>query len=378
MAHFLEKYPKKGLMSQFQAGCDEIGVSSQATGPQSDNIAMLYLILNTLRDLFRSRPDLPLDNLALRQQLLVLERQVGKPHILDRDRLFWVGLSKIWTGWQKPLRLVKPQTVVFWHRMLWRKYWRLKSRTKDHGRPKVPFEVIELIRRISRENPTWGAPRIHGELLKLGHEISESTVAKYMVQRNGRPTQNWKTFLRNHLGEIGAIDFLTVPTVTFQTLYVFVILSLDRRRIIHFNVTRLPTAEWTALQLVQAFPFDTAPKYLIRDRDEIYGQQVLEAIEFLGMEDLKISARSPWQNGYCERVVGTLKRECLNHMIVFNERHAHRIIREYLKYYHDDRTHLGLEKDTPSGRQTELPEAGPVRSRPILCGLHHRYYREAA
>lgn len=339
---------------------------------------MLYLILNTLRDLFRPRPDLLLENLALRQQLLVLERQVEKPRFRDRDRLFWVALSKIWACWRNPLRLVKPQTVVFWHRALWRKYWRWKSRPKEYGRPKVPFEVIELIRRISRENPTWGAPRIHGEILKLGYEVSESTVAKYMVKRRGRPTQNWKTFLQNHLGEIGAMDFLTVPTVTFQTLYVFVVLSLDRRRIIHFNVTRHPTAEWTALQLVQAFPFDTAPGYLIRDRDKIYGEKVLEAIDFLGMKDLKISARSPWQNGYCERVVGTLKRECLNHMIVFNEDHARSIVRKFLEYYHDDRTHLGLGKDAPSGRVVEPPEIGPVRCRPVLGGLHHRYFRQAA
>ncbi len=211
----------------------------------------------------------------------------------------------------------------------------------------MPWEVIELIRRISRENPTWGAPRIHGELMMLGHYVSEATVARYMVKRRGRPTQNWKAFLQNHLPETAAIDFLTVPTVTFRTLYVFVVLSLDRRRIVHFNVTTYPTAEWTALQLYQAFPFDTAPRFLVRDRDGIYGSEVVAAIEAMGIEQKVISARSPWQNGYCERVVGTLKRECLNHLIVFNERHARRLIRDYLEYYHGSRTHLGLAKDAP-------------------------------
>ncbi len=307
---------------------------------------MLYLTLNYLRDLFRPQRDLLLENLALRQQILVLERQVKKPKFRDHDRAFWVILCRFWQGWRSPLRLVKPQTVIGWHRQSWRLFWRWKSRPKDYGRPNVPFEVIHLIRRISLENPLWGAPRIHGELIMLGYHVSESTVAKYMVKRKGRPTQNWKTFLQNHLGEIVAIDFLTVPTVTFKTLYVFVVLSLDRRRIVHFNVTTHPTSEWTALQLVQAFPFDSAPKYLIRDRDGIYGEDVQKTIKFLGMKEKVISARSPWQNGYCERVVGTIKHECLNHMIIFNEAHARRVLKKYFEYYHNDRTHLGLEKRT--------------------------------
>lgn len=212
----------------------------------------------------------------------------------------------------------------------------------------------------------------------LGYDVAQSAVAKYMVRRRVWPTQNWKTSIQNHLGEIGAIDFLTVPTITFQTLYVFIVLSLDRRRVVHFHVTRHPTADWTALQLTQAFPFDPAPKYLIRDRDRIYGEEILRTIHNLEMEDKPTSPRSPWQNGYCERTVGTLKRECLNHVIIFNERHAFRIIRKFLEYYHDDRTHLGLGKETPSAREIEAPDRGPVTCRPILGGLHHRYFREAA
>lgn len=289
-----------------------------------------------------------------------------------------VALSRIWSGWERPLRLVKPETVVAWHRALWRAWWRRKSRPGEPGRPRIPWELIELIRRISRENPTWGAPRIHGELLMFGYDVSEATVARYMIKRKGWPTQNWKTFLRNHLDQTVAIDFLTVPTVMFRTLYVFVVLSLDRRRIVHINVTYNPTAEWTALQLRQAFPFETAPRFLIRDRDGIYGYEVEQAIKQLGMEELVISARSPWQNGYCERVVGTLKRECLNHMIVFGERHARRMLLKYLRYYHGSRTHLWLDKETPEAREVEGPELGPVRRRAMVGGLHSRYYREAA
>ncbi len=339
---------------------------------------MLHLLLHTLRDLLRPRRDLLLENLALRQQILVLQRANPKPPLNNADRAFWVLLCRWWAGWRRPLRLVKPETVIGWHRLGWRLWWRRKSRPKDVGRPRVPWEVIELIRRISRENPTWGAPRIHGELMMLGHYVSEATVARYMVKRRGRPTQNWKTFLQNHLPETAAIDFLTVPTVTFRTLYVFVVLSLDRRRIVHFNVTTHPTAEWTALQLYQAFPFDTAPRFLVRDRDGIYGGAVSTALAAMGIEEKVISARSPWQNGYCERVVGTLKRECLDHMIVFGERHARRLIRDYLEYYHGTRTHLGLDKDAPDGRAVEPPERGPVLRRPMVGGLHSRYYRDAA
>ncbi len=339
---------------------------------------MLTILLDTLRDLLRPRGDLLLENLALRQQILVLQRANPKPPFNNADRAFWVLLSRWWAGWRRPLRLVKPETVIGWHRRGWRLWWRWKSRPKEIGRPRVPWEVIELIRRISRENPTWGAPRIHGELMMLGHYVSEATVARYMVKRRGRPTQNWKTFLQNHLPETAAIDFLTVPTVTFRNLYVFVVLSLDPRRIVHFNVTTHPTAEWTALQLYQAFPFDTAPRFLVQDRDGIYGSEVVAALEAMGIEQKVISARSPWQNGYCERVVGTLKRECLNHMIVFNERHARRLIRDYLEYYHGSRTHLGLAKDTPDGREVEPPELGPVQRRPMVGGLHSRYYRDAA
>jgi transposase InsO family protein len=339
---------------------------------------MLNLILASLRDLLRPRRDLLLENLALRQQLLVLEREKPNPVFRYRDRLFWVLLLRWWTNWRRPLRLVRPQTVIAWHRRIWRFWWWRKSRSGAGGRPQLDREMIALIRRISRENPTWGAPRIHGEMLKLGYDLSEATVSRYMLKRRGRPTQNWKTFLRNHTSEIAAIDFLTVPTITFRTLYVFVVLSLDRRRIVHVNVTRNPSAVWTARQLYQAFQFDTLPKYLIRDRDGIYGDAVRNALVNMGIEEKVISARSPWQNGYCERVVGTLKRECLDHMILLDERHARRVLKRYLEYYHRSRTHLGLGKDAPDGREVEPPELGPVWREEKVGGLHSRDYRAAA
>jgi transposase InsO family protein len=187
-----------------------------------------------------------------------------------------------------------------------------------------------MIRRISLENPLWGAPRIHGELLKLGYDLCETTIAKYMVHLSGPPNQTWQTFIRNHMPDIVALDFFTVHTAAFKTLFVFLVLSLDRRRIIHFNVTRNPTAEWTSQQLIQAFPFDTAPRYLIRDRDGVYGHTVVDALEIMEIEQIITAPRSPWQNGYCERVIGTIRRECLDHVIVLGENHLRRILKEYL------------------------------------------------
>ncbi len=242
----------------------------------------------------------------------------------------------------------------------------------------MSVEVRTLINRMSRENPLWGAPRIHGELLKLGYDVCESSIAKYMVRRTGPPNQTWQTFIRNHMGEIASIDFFTVPAVTFRTLYVFLILSLDRRRIIHFNVTSNPTAEWTSIQLIQAFPFDTGPWYLIRDRDGVYGPKVINTLRILDIEQVVTAIRSPWQNGYCERVIGTIRRECLDHVIVVNENHLRQVLKEYLAYYRESRTHLGLEKNAPVPRMTQDPDDGPVMSESVLGGLHHRYYRQAA
>jgi transposase InsO family protein len=231
---------------------------------------------------------------------------------------------------------------------------------------------------MSLDNPLWGAPHIHGELLKLGYDVGETSVAKYMVRRPGPSSQTWQTFIRNHMAEIGAIDFFTVPTATFRTLYVFLVLSLERRRVVHFNVTANPTAAWTNLQLIQTFPFDSAPRYLIRDRDGIYGQAVVTALQMMRIKQIVTAPRSPWQNGYCERVIGSIRRECLDHVIVINERHLRRVLKNYVAYYHESRTHLGLGKDCPEPRAVQSMDAGPVVSEPVLGGLHHRYMREAA
>ena len=199
-----------------------------------------------------------------------------------------------------------------------------------------------------------------------------------MVRRPGPSAQTWRTFIQNHMSEIGAIDFFTVHTATFKALYVFVILSLERRQVIHFNVTTYPTAEWTSLQLTQAFPFDTAPRYLIRDRDGTYGQKVVDTIKNLGIKQVVISRLSPWQNGYCERVIGSIRRDCLDHIIVLSDRHLRRVLKEYFAYYHESRTHLGLAKDAPISRPVQNSDAGPMVSEPVLGGLHHRYFRDAA
>jgi putative transposase len=339
---------------------------------------MILALLRSSLSALVTRQTLVLENLALRQQLTVLQRGSKRPRLVKADRVFWMILSRIWAGWATTLTLVQPATVIGWHRKGFRLYWRWKSRGASRGRPKVALEARELIRRMSRANPLWGAPRIHGELLKLGIVISQTTVSKYMDRSSKPPSQAWKTFLDNHLKELVSIDFFTVPTLTFRVLYVFIVLSPERRRVVHFNVTRFPTAKWTALQIVQAFPWDTAPRYLLRDRDGTYGHDFVRRMDSLGIEEVKIAPRSPWQNPYSERLIGTLRRDCLNHMIVLSENHLRRIIRDYLGYYHDCRTHLSLNKDAPEPRAIESPESGEIVALPQVGGLHHRYTRRAA
>jgi len=274
--------------------------------------------------------------------------------------------------------LVQPETVIRWHRRGFRLYWTWKSRPKWLGRRSVPDEVRDLIRQMSQTNPLWGAPRIHGELLKLGIEISQATVSKYMVRHRKPPSQSWRTFLTNHAKDIVSVDFFTVPTASFRVLFVFLVLSNERRRVVHFNVTDSPSATWTGQQIVEAFPWVTAPKYLLRDRDKIFGHEFVHRVEMMGIKQVLISARSPWQNPYVERVIGSIRRECLDHTIVINEKHLRRVLREYFKYYHGSRTHLGLEKDCPEPRSVESPDFGSIHSEPMVGGLHHRYFRQAA
>jgi transposase InsO family protein len=336
----------------------------------------LMLIWFLIRGLVANRATLAVENLALRQQLAVLRRSVRRPRLRRRDRLFWTCLARCWSRWRSPLVIVSPATVVRWHRQGFRSYWRWKSRGKP-GRPVVAADVRRLIRRLARENVLWGAPRIASELRLLGHAVADSTVAKYMPKRTKPPSRTWKTFLKNHLGCSASIDFCVVPTATFRVLYLFVVLLHQQRRVAHFAVTEHPSARWVCQQLCEAFPFDTAPRYLIRDRDSIYGAEVQQALQNMGIEEVVIAPRSPWQSPFVERFIGSLRRECLDHVIVLTERHFHRIVCDYLDYYHRLRPHLSLDRNAPVPRMVEPVAAGEVVSEPVVGGLHHHYRRVA-
>ena len=331
---------------------------------------------------FRSRHDLGLELVALRQQLGVLKRKNPRPNLRQWDRLFLLALRRLWSKWAEVVVVVKPQTVVRWHRAGFRLYWRWLSRRRGNGRPKISSEVRQLIERMAKDNPTWGAPRIHGELLKLGFEVSERTVSRYLAQvgRNGDARKLWLIFLKNHREVMAAMDFFTVPTATFRVLYCFFVISHSRRKVLHFNATEHPTSHWIAQQLREAFPDDTAPRYLILDQDPKYEGEATEMLKSLGNKLIRTAYQSPWQNGVAERWVGSCRREMLDHVIVFNEAHLGRLAREYLDYYHADRTHDGLGKDPPENRPVEGREAGHCRvvAMPRVGGLHHRYTWRAA
>lgn len=336
------------------------------------------LLARFVYSLLRSQSQLALENLALRQQVAMLRQSVKKPRPSVADKLFWILFSRFVNNWRKMLFGLHPDTVVRWHRQGFRLYWRWKSRSQKPGRPAIDAALRKLVREMQAANIGWGAPRIHGELLKLGIEISQATVSKYMVRQKKPPSQTWRTFLENHADCLAGIDFFTIPTATFRILYVFIVLSHDRRQIAYFNVTEHPTAQWTAQQLTEAFSFDSAPRYLLRDRDAIFGQAVQRRIRSLGIEEVVSAPRSPWQNPYCERVIGSIRRECLDHVIIMKERHLRRILREYVDYYHTCRTHLSLRKDSPETRTIEPPESGTITAIPRVGGLHHRYARIAA
>ena len=334
-------------------------------------------LLHSLQFLIRSRAVLHLEILALRHQLAVATRS-RRPRIrfTTLDRVLWAWLSQRWQGWSAALHVVQPATVLAWHRRGFRLFWTWKSRHRT-GRPGVPADVRALIREMSMANPLWGAPRIHGELQKLGISVSESTVAKYMQRQRRPPSQTWRTFLTNHANQIMAADFFVVPTVTFRLLFVLVILEHDRRRIDHVAVTDHPTAAWTAQQLRNAFSESNAPTYLLHDRDSVFAD-VATTIAGMNTQTVRTAPRSPWQNAYAERVIGSIRRECLDHVIVMNAAGLHRILRDYVAYYMRSRTHLALGKDTPSPRPVTPPSAGRIVALPEVGGLHHHYDRIAA
>jgi putative transposase len=336
-------------------------------------------VLALLATFGKTSAALRLENVALRHQLSILRRSAPKRlKLTSADRLFWVGLRRVWADWKSALLIVQPATVVAWHRKGFRLFWTWKVRRGRPGRPFVPQQIRDLIRLMSKNNPTWGAPRIHGELLKLGIQISEPTVSKYMVRLRKPPSQTWRTFLENHVHNTVSVDFFVVPTIRFQLLYVFLVLAHNRRRILHFGVTAHPTADWTAQQLRNAFPWNSMPRYLLRDRDRIFGQDFVEQVKAMGIKQVLSAPRSPWQRAYVERLIGSIRRECLDHVIAFNERSLHRTLTAYIRYYHSWRTHLSLGKDAPQPRQTQTPADGEVIEIAEVGGLHHHYERRAA
>jgi transposase InsO family protein len=340
---------------------------------------VLFTVLGALVSMLKTSAALRLENLALRQQLAVLRRSAPKRlNLTAADRIFWVWLRRLWGDWKSVLMIVKADTVVAWHRKGFRLFWTWKIHRGKPGRPSVPQEVRDLIRMMSRNNPRWGAPRIHGELLKLGIQITEPTVAKYMVRHPRLPSQTWRTFLENHVKNMVSVDFFTVPTIRFQILYVFLVLAHDRRRILHFGVTAHPTAEWTAQQLREAFPWDSAPRYLLRDRDQIFGKDFVDQVKAMGIKQVLSAPRSPWQRAYIERLIGSIRRECLDHVIVFGEGSLRRTLTTYLAYYHGWRTHLSLAKDAPQARRIQPTAEGEVVQIREVGGLHHHYERRAA
>jgi putative transposase len=340
----------------------------------------LLAILTYVSAFVISRHRLALEAVALRQQLAVYKRKQPRPKLHRSDRLFWMVLRCVWKNWSEALILVKPATVVAWHRAGYQLFWRWRSRPRRVGRPKVAGEVRHLIRRMKRENPSWGAPRIHGELLLLGFDISEPTVSRYLQRLKRIPEENkasqWLAFLNNHREAIAAFDFFTVPNLCFRTLYCFFVIEHGRRHILHFNVTLHPTGDWVLQQLREAFPLPCPYRYVLFDNDAKFGNEVLDFLRSSALKPMRTSIRSPWQNGTAERWVGSARRELLDHIIPLNENHLRRLGRDYLTYYHQDRTHIGLNKSTPAERAVERrsPFQTRIASTSRLGGLHHRYH----
>ena len=341
-------------------------------------ITLVLHLLRLLPFLVGGHRQLALENFALRQQLAVYKRLAPRPRLRTIDRLLWVGLARVWAGWRQALVIVSPDTVLRWQRRRFREHWTRLSGRPRVGRPPINAEITALIRNMTAMNPLWGAPRIHGELRKLGIEVAERTVSRLMPKRRAPPSQTWRTFLANHVRDLVSLDFFTVPTAGLRVLFVFLVLAHHRRRVVHFNVTEHPTAHWTAQQIVDAFPNDTAPSYLLRDRDAVYGDAFRQRVKGMGIGEVLTAPSSPWQNPFVERLIGSVRRECLDHVLVLSEPHLRRILTAYFAYHHRARTHLSLDKVAPDVRPVDRPEAGRVVALPEVGGLHHRDVRHAA
>jgi transposase InsO family protein len=336
-------------------------------------VELLCSVLAIFAAPFKSRRRLEAENAILRHQLMILRRRLpGRVRLTNSDRWLLVQLYRWFPSTLQALTVICPETLVRWHRAGFRSYWRWKSGARG-GRPQIDSDLRALIQKISLEKPLWGAPRIHGELLKLGFEVAQSSVAKYMAKRSRPPSQGWRTFLRNHAPDIAAMDLFVVPTISFGLLYALVIVRLDRRQLVWVNVTANPTAEWIARQITEAFPWEEPPQYLVRDRDRIFGTIVRRRLRAMGIRDKPIAPASPWQNGFAERLIGSIRRECTDHLIVLGEAHLRRVLRAYARYYNNIRTHWSLAKDAPVSRP--IHRTGAISSHTILGGLHHHYVR---
>lgn len=339
--------------------------------------ALFLLLFRFFRLLMSGHQAVALENAALRVQLAAFQRKRTRPILTSLDRVFWVTLRRWWSGWRGPLVYVQADTVTRWQRERFRRFWaRLcHPHRRRPGRPATTLKIRQLIERMVNANPLWRSPRIHGELKMLGIEISERTVSRILRRLPRPPSQTWKTFLHNHLSQMVSIDFFTVPTVRLKVLFVFIVLEHRRRQVLHFNVTEHPTAAWTAQQMVEAFQDRDGARYLLRDRDRIYGNEVRRRITSLGSQEVLTAPRSPWQNPYAERLIGSIRRECLNHFVILSAKHLKRTLANYFRYYHESRTHLGLGKQCPLPR--EVSSSGKIIEIPQLGGLHHRYERIA-
>jgi len=339
------------------------------------------LLLGTIADLARGKSELLAENALLRKQLIILRRQVKRPACGKTDKLFLLFLARMMRTWRQALFIVQPETVLRWHRELFRLFWKRKSKA-DARQPKLSPESIALIKEIVKNNRLWGAERIRGELLKLGIRACKRTIQKYMRQvRVPRPRgQKWATFLHNHAADVWACDFLQVTDLFFRSLFAFFIIELKSRKVIHVSVTRAPTDTWTAQQLREATPYGHTPKYLIRDNDGKFGPCFARVAATSGIEILKTPYHAPRANAICERFLGSVRRECLNHMLVLNEKQLHRVLRAYVAYFNRARPHQGIQQQVPQEEVTSVPpdqRSNRIISVPVLGGLHHEYRRIA-
>jgi putative transposase len=338
---------------------------------------LLLCVFRFVRLLWSGHQSIAIENAALRLQLRAFQRTRKRPMLTMSDRLFWSALARLWSGWRDALVIVQPETVVRWQHERFRRFWARLSKTKGRtGRPCIPTEVRRLVMKMALDNTLWRAPRIHGELQMLGIAVSERPVSRILRTLPRGPSQSWKTFLSNHIGQIVSVDFFAVPTITLRVLFVFVVIAHRRREVLHFNVTDHPTAEWIAQQVIEACAYRDMPRYLTRDRDRVYGTAVRLQLQALGIQEVLTAPASPWQNAYAERLIGSIRRECLNHFVILNARHLKRTLASYFDYYQRSRTHSALAKNCPIPRA--ISGQGKIAKIPYLGGLHHRYTRIAA